>query len=311
MSDPEVSRFSMNIPSQKSRVILITGATAGIGQVTARRLAEAGAHLFLACRSEEKAQKTIEEIKAHCRQKDCPNEQIEFLRLDLGSFESVRACAAEFLARDLPLHVLINNAGLGGIRGITPEGFELQFGVNHLGHFLLTALLAERLEESAPARVVTVASEAHYLPKKLDLDALQRSTKTYTGFPEYSVSKLANVLFSAELARRFEGSGVHTYALHPGVVASDIWKRIPWPFRSIAKRFMLSEEDGARTTLYCATSPEVAEDTGLFYDSCRKKKPARLARDPQLAAELWARSEEWTGAEFSGYRERSDLLLHT
>lgn len=290
----------MNIPSQKGRTILITGATAGIGRVTARRLAEAGAHLFLACRNEEKARRVIAEMEQACREKGCPNDSIEFLQLDLGSFESVRACAAEFLARDLPLDVLINNAGLGGARGTTPEGFELQFGVNYLGHFLLTLLLIERLKKSAPARVVNVASKAHYMPDELDFDILQRTTKTVTGMPEYGVSKLSNVLFSAELARRLEGSGVQSYALHPGVVASDIWDRIPWPFRSIAKLFMISEDEGAQTTLYCATSPEVADDSGLYYDECKEKYPSRLAQKPELAKELWAKSEEWTGVEFSG-----------
>src|SRR5690554_2144421 len=147
----------MEIPSQEGRIILITGASAGIGRVTAQQLADAGAHLFLACRSQEKTLRVIEEIKQSCREKGRPNEQIEFLPLDLASLESVRACAAAFLARELPLHVLINNAGLGGATGVSTEGFEMHFGVNYLGHFLLTLLLAERLKASAPARVINVA----------------------------------------------------------------------------------------------------------------------------------------------------------
>lgn len=290
----------MEIPSQEGRIILITGATAGIGRVTAEQLAEAGAHLFLACRSEEKTLRVIEELKQRCRQKGRPNAQIEFLPLDLASLESVRACAAAFLVRDLPLHVLINNAGIGGIRGLTKDGFEMHFGVNHLGHFLLTLLLVERLKASAPARVVTVASKMHYSTDALDFDILQRSTKTVSGMPEYGVSKLANILFSAELARRLDGSGVHTYAVHPGIVASDIWRRIPWPFRSLVKLFMITEEEGARTSLYCATSPEVAEDTGLYYDKSKAKYPSRLAQDEALAKALWQRSEAWTGVAFSG-----------
>lgn len=285
----------MDIPSQKGRIILITGATAGIGRVTAQRLAEAGAHLFLACRSEDKARQVIDAIKQRCQEKGCPNEAIEFLKLDLASLDSVRACAAEFLARDLPLHLLINNAGLGGIRGLTQDGFEMHFGVNYLGHFLLTNLLLERIEDSAPARIINVASKAHYMPDELDFDILHRSTKTVSGMPEYGVSKLGNVLFSAELARRLGDSDVHTYALHPGVVASDIWRRIPWPFRSIVKLFMISEDEGAQTTLYCATSDAVADDTGLYYDSCKPKYPSRLAQEEALAKELWAKSEAWTG----------------
>lgn len=294
----------MDIPSQKGRTILITGATAGIGRITALRLAEAGAHLFLACRSEQKARRVIEEIKESCRQKGYPNEAIEFLKLDLGSFDSVRACAAEFLARGLPLHVLINNAGLAGIRGLTPEGFEIHFGVNYLGHFLLTLLLIDRLKESAaskdsaPARVVNVSSNLHFRAGAMDFDILKRSTKTFAGMPEYGVSKLANALFSAELARRLDGSGVHSYAVHPGTVASDIWRRIPRPFSSIAKLFMITEEEGAQTTLYCATSPEVADDSGLYYDECKARYPSRLAQDPEVAAKLWTKSEAWADIQF-------------
>ena len=290
----------MEIPSQEGRIILITGASAGIGRVTAQQLAEAGAHLFLACRSQEKTLRVIEEIKQSCREKGRPNEQIEFLPLDLASLESVRACAAEFLARDLPLHVLINNAGIGGIRGLTKDGFEMHFGVNHLGHFLLTLLLVERLKASAPARVVTLSSKLHYKTKALDFDILKRSTKTVSGMPEYGVSKLANALFSAELARRLDGSGVHAYAVHPGIVASDIWRRIPRPFSSIAKLFMISEEEGARTSLYCATSEQVADDSGLYYDSSKARYPSRLAQDTTLAEQLWEKSEAWTGIEFLG-----------
>lgn len=288
----------MKISEQTGKVILITGATSGIGRITAERLAEAGAHVFLACRSEEKTRQTIEEIRAHCQQINGVQPQIEFLPLDLASLASVRVCAAEFLARNLPLHVLINNAGLAGARGKTEDGFEIHFGVNHLGHFLLNALLVERVQQSAPARIVTVASAAHYNAKALDLDKVQRTTKTLTGFPEYGESKLCNILFSSELARRLGDSAVHTYALHPGVVASNIWRRIPWPADRIAKRFMISEEEGARTTLYCATSTDVADQTGLYYDACNPKKPSRLARDPDLAARLWKQSEAWVGESF-------------
>lgn len=288
----------MDIPSQKGRTILITGATAGIGRVTAERLAEAGAHLFLACRSEQKARRVIDEIKESCRQKGYPNESIEFLKLDLGSFESVRACAAEFLARALPLHVLINNAGVGGIRGLTQDGFELHFGVNHLGHFLLTLLLVDRLKKSAPARIVNVSSNLHFKAAAVDFDILRRSTKTISGLPEYGVSKLANALFSAELARRLEGTGVHSYAVHPGTVASDIWRRIPRPFSSIAKLFMITEKEGAQTSLYCATSPEVADDSGLYYDERKARYPSRLAQDPEVAKKLWTKSEAWADIQF-------------
>lgn len=204
----------------------------------------------------------------------------------------MRACAKEFLATGDPLHILINNAGLAGQRGQTKSGFELAFGTNHLGHFLLTDLLLERLRESAPARVVTVSSMSHYDADGIDFDAVCRPTKSMTGLPEYSVSKLANLLFTEELARRLEGTGVTTYALHPGVIASDVWRGVPWPFRSVMKLFMKSVQDGAKTTLYCATSPEVADESGHYYDKSRRKEPSAVAT-PELAAVLWKRSVEW------------------
>jgi NAD(P)-dependent dehydrogenase (short-subunit alcohol dehydrogenase family) len=206
----------------------------------------------------------------------------------------VRDCATAFLGQDRPLHVLLNNAGLAGSRGVTPSGFELMFGTNHVGPFLLTNLLLDRLRASAPARIVNVASGAHFGARGIDWEAVRRPTHTITGMREYSVSKLANVLHAQELARRLEGAGVTTYSLHPGVIASDIWRRVPWPARSMMKLRMDSPEHGARTSVYCATSPEVADESGLYYDGCRRKDPSAAAT-PALAAELWRRSAEWTG----------------
>lgn len=220
---------------------------------------------------------------------------MELLPLDLGSLASVRRCAEGFLARDLSLHVLVNNAGIAGIPGRTEDGFELAFGVNHLGHFLLTALLRERLIESAPSRVVTVASQAHRRAPGIDWDAVREHTRTFTAWPEYSVSKLANVLFSRELATRLEGTGVSTYAVHPGVVASDIWRRVPAVVRPVMKLFMISNEEGAETTLWCASAPEVQQQSGLYWDRRRPREPSPVARDDGLARELWARSERWVG----------------
>jgi NAD(P)-dependent dehydrogenase (short-subunit alcohol dehydrogenase family) len=203
----------------------------------------------------------------------------------------VRRCAEAFLARNLPLHLLINNAGLAGTRGLTVSGFDQAFGVNHLGHFLLTELLLERLRSSAPARVVTVASHIHKRVRDIDWNALR--TPALVGLQAYGVSKLANVLFSAELGRRLQGSGVTTYALHPGVVATQVWREIPWPVRPLILRFMSSEEQGAQTTIYCATSPDVANETGLYYDECRAVPASSRALDRALAEELWRRSEAW------------------
>jgi retinol dehydrogenase-12 len=274
--------------SLAGRIALVTGANTGIGLVTARELVQRGARVFIACRSAVRAEPALESIRS------ATGRTVEVLPLDLGDLNSVRKCAEQFLSRGLPLHLLINNAGLAGRRGLTQSGFELAFGVNHLGHFLLTQLLLERIQRSAPARIVTVASEAHYRARGFDWDALQKPTKSVTALSEYQTSKLANVLFSAELARRLSGTGVNTYALHPGVIASDVWRSVPWPVRSLIKLGMRSTEEGAQTTLYCATSPEVAEQTGLYYDGCKVREPSKLAQDRALAAELWRRSETWT-----------------
>jgi NAD(P)-dependent dehydrogenase (short-subunit alcohol dehydrogenase family) len=273
----------------EGRTFLITGANTGIGRETARALAAGGARLHLACRSEAAGRQTLEEIAAQTG-----NREIVLLSLDLGDLDSVRRCAEAFLRTGEPLNVLINNAGLAGAHGMTASGFEIAFGTNHVGPFLFTSLLLDRLRSSAPARIVNVASIAHYNARGIDWDAVRRRTRTLTGMREYSVSKLANVLHAQELSRRLEGTGVTTYALHPGTVASDVWRRVPWPVRPLMTRRMDSPERGARTSLYCATSPEVAGDTGRYYDDCRPKEPGAAAT-ATLAADLWRRSSEWTG----------------
>lgn len=275
-------------PVVQNQVALITGANTGIGRVTARELAKQGFHVFVACRSRERTQALLDEVH-----RVAPEASIEWLALDLASLASVRQCAQAFLARDLPLHLLINNAGLAGAKGQTEEGFELAFGVNHLGHFLLTKLLLERIQSSAPARIVTVASRAHYRAKGLDWEALREPTKTVSAIDEYSVSKLANVLFSAELGRRLQGTGVTSYSLHPGVVATEVWRSLPWPLDALVKLFLISPERGAATSLHCALAVDLARETGLYYDDCRPRTPSRVARDAALAAELWQSSEHW------------------
>src|SRR5207253_5663939 len=142
----------------------------------------------------------------------------------------------------------------------------LHFGTNYVGPFLLTRLLIDRLRDSAPARIVNVSSEAHYRATGIDWEAVRERTKSVTGFSEYAVSKLANVLHAQELARRLDGAGVTTYSLHPGAIASNVWRRVQWPLDALMKVFMKSIEEGARTTLYCATSPEVAKASGRYYD---------------------------------------------
>lgn len=275
----------------RDKVCVVTGATSGIGEVTARELARRGAHVVLTARSRERGEPVATAIRAATGSK-----HIEVLPLELDNLARVRQAAATLLKRDRPIHVLINNAGLAGQRGMTADGFELHFGVNHLGTFLFTNLLLDRIRQSAPARIITVASKAHVDAKQgIDFEAVRRSTPSLTGLPEYAVSKLANVLFSAELARRLTGTRVTTYALHPGVVATEVWRRVPAPVAWLMKRFMLTAEQGAATTLYCATDPALAGETGRYYDDCRERPPSRIARDMRLARELWERSAQMVG----------------
>jgi NAD(P)-dependent dehydrogenase (short-subunit alcohol dehydrogenase family) len=272
------------------RTFLVTGGNTGIGRATVTELARRGGRVWLACRSESRGKEAVASVVAATG-----NKAVTFLPLDLADLASVRASAAAFVALGEPLHVLINNAGVAGQRGLTKDGFELAFGVNHLGHFALTTALAGHLADCAPARVVNVASDAHYQAKGVDFEAVRRPTASRTGLREYAVSKLCNVLFSAELARRLAGKGVTSYSLHPGVVASDIWRRVPWPVRPLMKLWMISPEQGARTSVYCATSPEVAASSGHYYDKCAQRAPAKLVT-PELARSLWEHSEAWLAA---------------
>ncbi len=273
------------------RRYIVTGANTGIGKVTALELARAGAQVDLACRSAAKTAPVVDEIK-----RVTGNDAVRFYPIDLTDLGSVRACADALLAEPTPIHTLINNAGMAGLRGQTAAGFELAFAANHLGHYLLTRLLLPRLTAAAPARVVNVSSRSHYQAKGIDWAALRQPSKSYTGMTEYAVSKLCNVLFAKELARRTEGTGVTTYALHPGVIASDIWgRRMPRPLAWLATRFMITTEQGALTTLHCATALELAGASGRYYDDRKEKRPSRLADDAALATELWTRSAEWVG----------------
>jgi NAD(P)-dependent dehydrogenase (short-subunit alcohol dehydrogenase family) len=272
----------------EGRTVVVTGANAGIGRATALALARRGAHLVLAGRSRPRTEPVLAAIRA-------AGGRAEFVELDLGRLASVRSAAAEVLALAPRIDVLVNNAGMAGARGRTADGFEVHFGVNHLGPFLLTSLLLPALTGEG-ARVVNLSSNAHRRVAALDFAALQGPTRSHTGYPEYGVSKLCNVLFTRELARRCGPGGPHAYAVHPGVVASDIWRRLPWPIRPLATALMRSNEDGARTTLHCATSPAAAPESGEYYEDEARSEPSPLALRDDLARELWERSAAWAGS---------------
>lgn len=268
------------------RCCVLTGANTGIGRHIAVALAETGTRLVLAGRSRARTEPVLREVERLAG-------SVSFVELDLASLASVRRAAAEILELAPAPDLLINNAGLAGFRGLTADGFELHFGINHLGHFLLTTLLLDAIQRAAPARIVTVASGAHYRAPGIDFAAVRSATRSLTGYPEYAVSKLANVLFSDELGRRLEGTGVTTYAVHPGTVATDIWRRVPAPIRWIMTRRMYSVEEGAAPVLHFATAPDVAAMTRVYCHRMDVRDPSEPARDRRLAEELWRRSEEW------------------
>lgn len=192
------------------------------------------------------------------------------------------------------IDVLVNNAGIAGLRGETKDGFELTFGTNHLGPWLFTETLLPLITRAEQGRIVNVSSEAHYRAKRIDWDALRKPTAHTTGLPEYSVSKLCNVLHANELARRLAADGVTTYSVHPGGVASDIWQRRLGRFAVLLRPFLISNEQGARTQVRCATEPSLSAQSGLYYEKERTTEPNPLAHDVALQDELRRRSEAWT-----------------
>jgi retinol dehydrogenase-12 len=272
------------------RTVLITGANTGLGREVAERLADRGARLLLACRSEARARPVLEAITARHG-----SDRAHLIPLDLADLASVRAAAAQVSATTDRLHLLLNNAGVAGSRGLTRDGFELAFGVNHLGHFLLTLLLMPLLRAAGQARIVTLSSRAHYRPGGIDFAALRQRSRSFTGLPEYGVSKLCNVLFTKSLTTRTAGQGITAVAMHPGVVASEIWRRIPQPARFLAHRFMITVPQGAERVLHVALTPDAVP--GGYYNEFKLRRPSRLAEDSALADRLWRESAAWTGAD--------------
>jgi dehydrogenase/reductase SDR family protein 13 len=271
--------------SASNRSFFVTGANSGIGRALVKALAARGGNVILATRSEERTRPLLTDIR-----KQSPNAR--WIHLDLADLSSVRQAAAEFLASGLPLDVLVNNAGIAGTHALSADGFDLTYATNHIGPFLLTNLLLPRLQESRQGRIVNVASAAHMMAKGIDWSSLERRrTPKRSGLGDYGVTKLMNVLHAKELARRLGATAVTTYALHPGTVATNIWRAVPQPLQWLGKRFMSSEEEGAQTPLYCATAPELAHTTGRYYVNCREAGVNLLANDEALARELWERTE--------------------
>jgi NAD(P)-dependent dehydrogenase (short-subunit alcohol dehydrogenase family) len=280
----------------KGRRVLVTGANAGIGKWTAIGLAERGASVVLHARNPEKGRAAQEEVK-----QASGGAPVDLLLADFASLAEVRRLAAELLERFDRLDVLVNNAGLISSRRVeTADGYESTFAVNHLAPFLLTNLLLDRLIASAPSRIVTVSSRAH-LRGDLDFDDLDFQ-RGYQGMTAYSRSKLANVLFTRELARRLEGTGVTANCLHPGVVRSDFGAGgdlagvmgMSW---SLMQPFLLSPRQGAETSIYLASSPEVEGVSGEYFDRRRVARTSSRARDMATAGRLWRVSAERVGID--------------
>ena len=268
--------------------VLITGGNSGIGLVSSMELARMGAEVVLACRDTDKTATALEQINTAA---DIPAVN---LPVELASLQSVRDLGAAFLDRYDRLDVLINNAGIYPAKQrFTEEGFEMQIGVNHLSHFLLTNLLLDCIKQSAPARIITVTSMLHKRGR-LDFDTFKGFTK-YSAQTAYNQSKLANVLFGVELAERLRGSGVTSNVLHPGGVNTDIVREAPWLLRKLLSLIFISPEKGAETTIMLASDPQLAETTGKYYNQCKLDDYAPVADDAELRRRLWDVSADAVG----------------
>lgn len=279
----------------KNSVAVVTGANSGMGKATSIALAKTGATVVMLCRSRLRGEEALQEVRTISG-----NNSVDMLICDLGSFDSIENCCSELKSKYKRLDVLVNNAGVilpGYYR--TADGYELQFGVNHLGHFLLTNRLLELIISSAPARIINVASGAHKAGK-IYFDDINLE-KNYTFWKAYGQSKLANVLFTYELAERLKGSGVTVNCLHPGAVASRMGINRDTGFGSfitgLLKPFFQTTEEGAATAIYLATSPEVEGVTGKYFYRKKAIQSSKASYDKELAKKLWDLSEELTGID--------------
>lgn len=280
------------------KTVVITGGNTGIGKATALHLARKGARVILACRNRDKAEAAIEEIHQKTGSTD-----VVYMQLDLASLKSVRSFTETFLKTESRLDLLINNAGLVA-DGRTEDGFGIEFGVNHLGHFLLTCLLLERLKESGGGRIVTLSSMAHRWGH-IDFDALAANKDLGTGkyswqfFQAYCNSKLCNVLFTHELAKRLKGSNVTCYSVHPGVVRTELSRNVSlWQkvfIEPVAKLLFLDPEAGAQTTLHCCLQEGIEPLSGRYFSCCTAQDVQGQAKDDAVSRKLWEVSERLCG----------------
>jgi NAD(P)-dependent dehydrogenase (short-subunit alcohol dehydrogenase family) len=285
----------------EGKTCMVTGANTGVGLETARELARFGATVVMTARDAERGETAVKEV-----QQETGSQQVHLLLLDLASPKSIGEAVRQFNERFDALHVLINNAGvLLSHRQETPEGVEMTLAVNHLGPFLLTLLLLERIRSSVPARIINVSSEAHRKAwGGFNFDDLH-SRRRYLPFMVYARTKLANILFTRELARRLEGTRVTVNAVHPGLVHSGLGADgdTTGLFRfgmHLIRPFMISPQRGARTSVYLARSPKVEGVTGRYFVRCKEVRTTRAARDDDAAQRLWAISEQLTGVHLGG-----------
>jgi len=289
----------------KGKHVLITGATNGIGEATAMAVASQGATLTLLCRNRAKGQAVVAKIAAQTG-----NKEVSLLIADLNDIASVNRAADEFIARDTPLHVLINNAGVVNLhreilgaseRMNGGKGVEAMFYTNHLAHFVLTLRLVPELVKSAPARIVIVASDAHTFIKDLSWSDLAAEQK-FSIMPRYGESKLANIWFMRELSRRLAGSGISVNAVHPGAVGTGLGAQNGWLGKIVTRMirpFMKTPENGARTSIHLATTDAGSKNSGLYFVDCKPSSPKPWALDDNRALRLWELSETLTGTEWS------------
>ncbi len=279
--------------SLRDKTCVMTGATSGIGLAAAVELAARGARLVLVARNPARADDALAAIRART-----PKADVEVVRGDLARLAEVRDAADAILARCPQIDVLFNNAGVVKLkRETTPDGFEAMFGVNHLAYFVMTNRLLDRLRATSGARIVSTASEAHRFGGALDFDDLQ-GERSFGGFKSYGRSKLCNILWTRELARRLDGSGVTANCFHPGAVATRLgqtdaaWTKL---LSRVLGLFMLSPKQGASTGVFLATAREVAPVSGRYFAKSREKKPAAYAQDDDAAKRLWEVSEALVG----------------